>query len=183
MTEEDWCHEILKITARLKDRQSAGKQIVLHPQLLEYSLYFINNSSNPELITNSAYAVDQALRTNIGMLRPYKSLFFEAFGKLRGHTEKRIFAKIFELISEAHLKNNFPLKPEESKLLVAQAFDWLISDEKVAVKAFAMQCIFNLRNTESWIKMELLAQLELQFPDASPAFQARAKHLLKKLKK
>ena len=182
MTEEVWCNEILKITSRLDDRKQAAILLLQQPQLLEYTLDFLRKTSDRELITKSAYAIDQALRMNIVVLIPYKMLFFEALRKLQRDTEKRIFAKIIELISGAHLENKFPLHPGERKLLIEQAFEWLINDEKVAVKVFAMQCLYNLRNAQNSIIPELTAQLEQQFSEAGPAFQSRARHILKKLK-
>ena len=77
MTEEAWVNEILKISARLADRKRAGQQICHQPQLLKYSLSFIKTSSNSELITKSAYAIDQALREDIELLKNYKLLFFQ----------------------------------------------------------------------------------------------------------
>lgn len=78
MTEKTWAKEILKISARIKDRKRAGQQILNQPQLLKYSLLFIKNSSDSELITKSAYAIDQALREDIELLKNYKLLFFKA---------------------------------------------------------------------------------------------------------
>jgi len=66
--------------------------------------------------------------------------------------------------------------------MVSTCFDWFIANEKVAVKVFAMQCLFNLRDTQPWIESELKAQLENQFQNTSQAFQSRARHILKKLK-
>jgi len=101
MTEEAWVNEILKISARLADRKRAGQQICQQPQLLNYSLSFIKTSSNSELITKSAYAIDQALREDIELLKNYKLLFFQALVTITGDTEKRIFAKILGLVSES----------------------------------------------------------------------------------
>ncbi|MAW94734.1 MULTISPECIES: hypothetical protein [unclassified Leeuwenhoekiella] len=182
MTEEAWVNEILKISARLADRKRAGQQICNQPQLLKYSLSFIKTSSNSELTTKSAYAVDQALREDIELLKNYKPLFFQTLVTVTGDTEKRIFAKILELVSQSYIKKHFPLSEQELQLMISTCFDWLMTNEKVAVKVFAMQCIYNLKETQPWIVSELKAQLENQFQNASQAFQSRARHILKKLK-
>lgn len=182
MTEAVWTTKILNISSSLADRKAIGEELLKFPDGVTYCLHFIAESSDNELVTKSAYALDQAVRSNPDILQPHKTLFFKALRTLEVDTVKRIFAKTLELISFDFLKGSFPLQKPEQELMVSTCFDWLIADEKVAVKAFAMQCLYNLKDTQTWIEGELKAQLNSQFQNASPAFQSRARHILKKLK-
>ena len=182
MTEAVWTTKILNISASLADRKAMGDELLKSPEGVTHCLHFIFESSDNELVTKSAYALDQAIRSNLNIIKPHKILFFKALRKNESDTVKRIFAKTLELISFAYLKNTFPLHKSEQELMISTCFDWLIKDEKVAVKAFAMQCLYNLKETQAWIEDELKAELNSQFQNASPAFQSRARHILKKLK-
>jgi hypothetical protein len=66
--------------------------------------------------------------------------------------------------------------------VVEKFFDWLI-DEKVlvAVKVFASEALFNLRNRYPWINDELKEQLKFLMRDGSMAIQTRGKKLLSQL--
>ncbi|RXG30813.1 hypothetical protein [Leeuwenhoekiella marinoflava] len=180
MTEEEWAAQVLQISSRLSDRKALGQEILAEPELINYSLKFIQEGSE-KLATKAAYGLDIALRSDIKILKPYRSSFLNVLQENKIETVSRIFSKICELLTSEFLKNENLSKAEREQIL-SKCFDWLIGNEKVAVKVFAMQSIYNLSETESWIPGELKAQLELQFDRSSAAFQSRAKALLKKLK-
>lgn len=182
MTEATWAIKISQISSSLADRKAIGNEIVNNPEAIMHCLSIISKHPSEDLTTKSAFALDQSLRTNIELLKPYSELFFKVLNEIKGDTEKRIFAKILELISEVYLKNSFPLKNSEQQIIITTCFDWLINEEKVAVKVFAMQCLFNFKNAQPWIAEELIAQLEMQYPNSSAGFKSRANHILNKLK-
>ncbi|RXG15632.1 hypothetical protein DSM03_102135 [Leeuwenhoekiella aestuarii] len=179
MTEEKWAVKVLQISSRLSDRKALGQEISAEPELINYSLKFIQQGSE-ELATKAAYGLDIALRSDIKLLKPYLDPFLNALQKNQIETVSRIFSKICELLTSKFLKSEKLSKAEREQIL-SKCFDWLIGNEKIAVKVFAMQSIYNLSETESWIPGELKAQLELQFDASSAAFQSRAKSILKKL--
>ncbi|HTH81622.1 MAG TPA: hypothetical protein VL490_01730 [Mucilaginibacter sp.] len=66
--------------------------------------------------------------------------------------------------------------------IIEQLFEWLISPGvKIAVKVFAAEALFNLREQYDWIKEELVNQLQYLMRDGSAAIQSRGKRLLCKL--
>jgi hypothetical protein len=66
--------------------------------------------------------------------------------------------------------------------VVEQCFDWLIDPKvKVAVKVFAADTLFNLRDRYSWIKEELANQVQFMMREGSAAIQSRGKKLLASL--
>jgi hypothetical protein len=66
--------------------------------------------------------------------------------------------------------------------VIEQLFEWLISPKvKIAVKVFAAEALFNLRDRYDWIKEELVNQLQYLMRDGSAAIQSRGKRLLSKL--
>ena len=63
--------------------------------------------------------------------------------------------------------------------VVEQCFDWLIDPKvKIAVKCFAAEAIFNLRDRYPWVKEELANQLHFLMRNGTAAIQSRGKRLL-----
>lgn len=179
MTEDKWAAKVLQISSRLRDREALGQEVLSQPELIPYCLKFIKNGSQ-ELATKAAYALDSALRADIQLLKPYLNLFLDVLKYNNIETVSRIFSKICEMLTADHKTGD--LSQNARQQILTKCFDWLIDDEKVAVKVFAMQSIYNLHETEQWIAVELQAQLELQFEKSSAAFQSRARAILNKLR-
>ena len=58
----------------------------------------------------------------------------------------------------------------------------MISDEKIAPKAYSMNSLYLLGIEYDWIHPELAMILERDFQMQSSGFKARARHILKKIK-
>jgi len=62
---------------------------------------------------------------------------------------------------------------------VEQCFDWMIDPKvKIAVKVFASEALFNLRQRYPWVAEELENQIRFLMRNGSPAIQSRGKKLL-----
>jgi len=60
-------------------------------------------------------------------------------------------------------------------------FDWLIGDEKVATKAYAMESLELLGGAFKWVHPELKIILQRGIPEHTMAYSARARHILNKI--
>jgi hypothetical protein len=82
----------------------------------------------------------------------------------------------------APIKNK--LKQIDMEPVMEKCFDWLIDPKvKIAVKVFAADALFNLRNSHPWITGELENQLRFLMRNGSAGIQSRGKKLLCKLGK
>jgi len=97
---------------------------------------------------------------------------------------KRHYAKILMHITAPKAPANIKQRLAETELepVVEQLFDWLI-DPKVliAVKVFAAEALFNLRERYPWISEELANQIRFLMRDGTAAIQSRGRKLLAKL--
>ena len=97
---------------------------------------------------------------------------------------KRHYAKILMHITAPKAPANIKQRLAETDLepVVEQLFDWLI-DPKVliAVKVFAAEALFNLRERYPWISEELANQIRFLMRDGTAAIQSRGRKLLAKL--
>lgn len=66
--------------------------------------------------------------------------------------------------------------------VVEQCFDWMIDPQvKIAVKCFAAEVLFNLRNRYGWISEELASQLQFLMRNGTAAIQSRGRKFLSQL--
>jgi hypothetical protein len=97
---------------------------------------------------------------------------------------KRHYAKILMHLTSARSPESIKNKLAGIDLepAVEQLFDWMI-DSKVliAVKVFAAQALFNIRNRYPWITEELGDQIQFLMRNGSAAIQSRGKKLLSQL--
>ena len=67
--------------------------------------------------------------------------------------------------------------------MIATGFDWMISDQKVAVKAYSMETLYIFGKENPWVHKELQLILEQEISNGSPAYKARGKKILNWLNK
>lgn len=118
---------------------------------------------------------------------PYLDMFTNNISKVHLDSAVRPVAKVCEyLIKDYYSKYNHVIKSKLSEThkekIIEACFDWMINDEKIAPKAYAMNSLFLLGNEFDWIHPELAIILERDFQMQSSGFKARARHILKKIK-
>ncbi|CAN0487281.1 unnamed protein product [Hapterophycus canaliculatus] len=119
---------------------------------------------------------------------PYLDKFTENMHRVHLDSAVRPVAKVCEYLIKAYyskqdntIKNTLLDKHKEK--IVEACFDWMINDEKIAPKAYAMNSLYLLGSDYDWIHPELVMILERDFQIQSSGFKARAKHILKKINK
>ena len=94
---------------------------------------------------------------------------------------QRHYAKILMHITDKKVPALIREKVEllEMEPIVEQCFDWLIDPKiKIAVKVFASETLFNLRQRYPWIAEELANQLKFLMRNGTAAIQSRGRKLL-----
>jgi hypothetical protein len=97
---------------------------------------------------------------------------------------KRHYAKIAMHITnpKTPLLIREKLKEIDLEPIVDQLFDWMIDPKvRIAVKVFAAQALFNLRERYPLIKEELAEQIRFLMRDGTAAIQSRGRKLLSQL--
>jgi hypothetical protein len=97
---------------------------------------------------------------------------------------QRHYAKIM-----MHITNPKTIPSIKNKLAILdlepvaeQYFDWIIDPKvKIAVKCFATETLFNLRERYPWIKDELANQINFLMRSGSPGIKSKGKRLMAKL--
>lgn len=186
MTFEELYKELSYVNAtrenRLKNAQLILDDLNLLPHLL--AVLFMTED---KISCKAAWILEYVLAEYLYALIPYLDEFTLKLSTIKFDSAKRPVAKICEFLAKAYVsKAPNPLKkmltPQHIEHIIESSFDWMISDEKVAVKAYAMNTLYLFGKNHKWIHPELTQILQQDFPNQSCGFQARAKHILKGIK-
>ncbi|MFI5162464.1 MAG: hypothetical protein ACHQHN_14380 [Sphingobacteriales bacterium] len=104
--------------------------------------------------------------------------------EVKNESCKRHYAKIVMHITNPKTLLTIREKLDKINLepVVEQLFDWMIDPKvRIAVKVFAGETLFNLRNRYPVIKEELAEQLRFLMRDGTAAIQSRGRKLLAQL--
>ncbi|MEN0055935.1 MAG: hypothetical protein AAGC65_19805 [Mucilaginibacter sp.] len=114
------------------------------------------------------------------------SYLISRFKEVTNQSCMRHYAKIIMHVTENAAPGSLQLKLKEIDFepVVEQLFDWLINPKvKVAVKMFAANALYNLKDTFPWIQEELTSQLEFLMRDGSSGIQSASRKILKGIRK
>ena len=165
------------------NREHIANHLVAHPHEIQEYLDVIAAKTDKEYF-KASWALEFVSRININVLLPYLSQILALANEETAHQAIRPFAKIIEtlvLIDYSKDDTSYNLSADFKNLMATQCFDWLITEQKVAAKAYSMTSLFQLGKDIAWIHPELKIYLEDNFNQGTAAFKARARHILKKL--
>ena len=164
-------------------RENIAQHLVEHPHEIQEYLDIINSKAEKEYF-KAAWALEFVARIDIRVLLPYLDKILELAKNETADQAIRPFAKIIETIVLLNYSDsedaNF-LSTSQKELMAEQCFDWLITKQKVAAKAYGMTSLYELGKDFDWIHPELKTHIEAHFAESSAAFKARGRHILKRL--
>jgi len=153
----------------------------LIPKLLNI-LFMVNDPISCRAAWVFEFMCGKELETCI----PYLDTFTNQMHTVHLDPAVRPVAKVCEyLITAYYSKKESPIKNHLSEThkekIIASCFDWMINENKVAPKAYAMNSLYLLGNEFAWIHPELRSILERDYQMQSSGFKARARQILKKI--
>ena len=155
----------------------------LIPRLLEI-LFMVDDKISPR----AAWVFEFMCGENLNTIIPYLDCFTEKMNTVHLDSAVRPVAKVCEYLIKAYYSKQdsaikHALNTVHQKRIIESCFDWMINDEKIAPKAYAMNTLFLLGSDHKWIHPELKIILERDYQMQSSGFKARARHILKKIRK
>ncbi len=166
---------------RLKYAHMVINDLSLLPELLDV-LFMVDD----KVSCRAAWVLEFVCGENLEVIIPYLDYFTNNIHKVHIDSAVRPVAKVCENLAKSYYsKTNNDIKtalqPKHKENIIEVCFDWMISKQKVAVKAYSMNTLYLLGKDYSWIHPELKLILERDFNSNSAAFKARARHILKKI--
>ena len=129
-------------------------------------------------------------RQHIEILCPHIDIILNKANTLTNQSAIRPIAKTIEtfvLNYYSRMPNEIVqamMSSEIKEKMISCTFEWLINDQlKVAARAYSMTSLFHLGKDVNWVHSELRLVIEQSYATESVAYQARARMILKKLKK
>jgi hypothetical protein len=172
------------VNASRECRNKMADQVLSAPDLFR-PLLELALENHSDLGSRASWIVEFTFKKKPEILYPHLDFFTGGIGNLKKESSIRPMAKICELLTLAHYKaensDKELLSPLHRERITAACFDWLISAQKVAPKAYSMQTLALLGQEFEWIHPELKAVLEQGYAGGSAGYKARARRILKNL--
>ncbi|MFK5879592.1 MAG: adenylosuccinate lyase [Flavobacteriaceae bacterium] len=159
-------------------------ELVINDKSLFLPLLELAFDETNEASVKVSWVLDFVSREKLEWFYPHLDFFTDNISKVKHDSIVRPMARICELLAKAHnsKKNtktdNYLTKIHIDKI-VETGFDWMISNQKVAVRAYTMEALFLFGKEIDWVHDELKLILVQEISGGSPAYKARAKKILK----
>ena len=172
--------------ARRENRLRVANLVLENPILFKYLIELVFEFEN-KLSIKAAWVLEFVCDKKLDWLLPHLNYFTQNIHKIKFDSAVRPIAKICEFLAKEYtskqssiIKNKITLKNINS--IIETGFDWLIGDQKVAVKAYTMEMLFLFGKNENWVHEELQLIIEKNMLNESAAYKARGKKILSWIK-
>ncbi|NHN26025.1 hypothetical protein FIA58_010095 [Flavobacterium jejuense] len=177
--ESSFYTQIENSTAHRKSRDNICELAMSNSDNLKELFAFAFNLTNKNHF-KACWALELVLEKNLEFIIPYLDVFTNTVSVYKNDSAVRPISKICFFISKSKSIN---LSKKQEQQLIETCLDWLIQNEKVATKAYAIRALHNFSKKQPWIKEELKVILEQDYSSHSAAYKAVAREILKKLNK
>jgi len=157
--------EIIKTIDHSREKRNYFANLILaNPDLLP-KLLQICNEVDDDISCRASWGLEFLCKKNPISILPYLDQIITLAPKVYKHPAVRPISKVFENIIIAHYKEKnaevqrYLQRPHREKITEI-CFDWLITDQKVAPKAYAMTTLYLLGTEIDWVHPELKIILE-----------------------
>ena len=187
LTKTELYKELNYVNHSREKRLQYANLVIANPELVKPLLEILFDVDD-KTSCRAAWVFEFMCGENLDAIIPHLNLFTKNISKVHLDPAVRPVAKVCEyLIKDYYSKDDNKIKStlteKHKEKIVEACFDWMINDEKIAPKAYSMNSLYLLGNEYDWIHPELAMILERDFQMQSSGFKARARHILKKIKK
>lgn len=171
--------------AMRSNRQHLANMVLVNPHLF-YDLLVIAFDTENKLSIKAAWILELVCEEKINWLLPHLDFFTNQIKYLKYDSAIRPISKIYKFIALAYNdKSDIAFKKHLTKihidLLIETGFDWMISDQKVAVKAYTMESLFEFGISVRWVHPELKSIIQQHFIHESPGYKACGRKIIEKI--
>ncbi|SDX83051.1 hypothetical protein SAMN05444411_11044 [Lutibacter oricola] len=166
-------------TAHRANRERVRNFIFDNPDLLPHLIDIVFEVDN-KLSIKAAWVLELVCEKHLIWLLPYINIFTSNIHRAYLDSAVRPLSKICNFIAkEYNKKTDNPIKKNLSKKhidkIIETGFDWMISNHKVAVKAYTMNALYIFGKNSDWVHNELKLILLQNIPKETSAYKSRGK--------
>ncbi len=179
--------EVLDDVNHSREKRNYFANLILdNPELLP-ELLTICARVDDQISCKASWGLEFLCKNNLDAILPYLDEIMVFIPEVHQHPAVRPMAKIYEYLIIAYYQKKSPSVKKHLTLvhrekITETCFDWLITDQKVAAKAYSMTSLYLLGTEFDWVHPELKITLENNYSAGSAAYKARSRMVLKKLK-
>ncbi len=187
MTKAELYKELNYVNHSREKRLYYANLVIDNPQLVSPLLEILFDVDD-KISCRAAWVFEFMCGEKLEEIIPHLTFFTQNISRVHLDPAVRPVAKVCEyLIKDYYSKHQTKIKTALTEIhkekIIEACFDWMINDEKIAPKAYAMNSLYLLGIEYDWIHPELAIILERDFQMQSSGFKARARHILKKIRK
>lgn len=166
------------------NRQATAQFILDNPTYFKEFIDICFTVSNPDSY-KACWVLEFVAYEKAEWFTDYLDDFCRNLKIITDESSIRPLAKVTQSLLKSHYNKS------ESKIVLTESqiqncieisFDWLITDTKVATKAYSMRTLFLLGNHYEWIHPDLKQILIKDYNNHSAAYKAVAREILQKIK-
>ena len=125
---------------------------------------------------------------SLNLILPHLDTFVENINKVHFDSAIRPCAKICEHLAVAYTSKDKNLVKEtltkqHIEQIIETGFDWLITPQKIAVRAYTMTSLFLFGKEKDWVHPELAHLIQTKIIHESKGCKARGKYILDAIEK
>ncbi|WP_103072243.1 adenylosuccinate lyase [Aquimarina sediminis] len=178
--------DILTAINHSREKRSSFANLILDNPALLPELLAICAQVDDEISCRASWGLEFFCKNNLEAIMPHLDYLIHIASKVYKHSAVRPMAKIFEYLIIAYYQKKVPvikqsLTTAHREKITEICFDWLITDQKVAPKAYSMTSLYLLGTEFGWVHPELKITLENNYNTGSAAYKARSRMVLKRL--
>ncbi|WBX70460.1 adenylosuccinate lyase [Tenacibaculum retecalamus] len=177
----------MKNPARV-NRDNAANIVLAQPNLIKH-LVDLTFNVNVKLSIKAAWVLEWiCTHHGIEHILPYLDRFTTNISIVRFDSAVRPCAKICEHLANAFTskkgnKTKTTLTQSHIDAIIETGFDWLITDQKIAVRAYTMTFLYLFGLQKDWVNPELKHLIETKIIHESKGCKARGKYILEMIEK
>lgn len=174
--------------AKKENRQRIANTIVQNPEYIQQIVNF-TFLVDDKISVKAAWILEWICsHHHLNYIIPHLDTFTNNINLLQFDSAIRPCAKICEHLAIAyHSKTDNTYKrhltTQQIENIVSTGFDWLITPQKIAVKAYTMQTLYIFGLYKDWIHPELKHLITSKIIHQSKGTKARGKHILQLIEK
>lgn len=166
------------------NRKRVSNLVIENPELIKPLLEVVFDVDH-KLSYRAAWILEFVLtqKNKLDWISPYLDEFTSNISKVYHDSAVRPCAKICEYIAKAYtskkdsiIKDSLSEKNIEN--IIETGFDWMISQQKVAVKAYTMETLYLLGKNSDWVHNELKLVIQQNMASESAGYKARGKKIV-----
>lgn len=174
------------VKASRENRMKYALMVLNEPILME-PLMNIMFKVEDKISSRAAWVFEFVCKENLEAILPLLDKFTKGLKQVHLDSTVRPVAKVCELLVIAYFsKKENRIKTTISSIhkdrIVEACFDWMITEQKIAPKAYAMNSLYLLGKEFDWIHPELITILQQEYPNESSGYKARARHIIGQIK-